>query len=220
MRRNHGGTEQTEDARRSSESPSVKPSVSSVSPWFLFMSSRAALAPCLVALALAACRSGEPAPTGPAASATATVAAPASASSVAAAPRPPASVDPLDEKLRHCPVTVDGARTEIVDADGGVDLVVTAAADAAVAEIRRRAKHLEEFTSDKETGVAHGGGAGGGWMRNCPVVTRDTRITSADVPGGSRLAVRRSGRLTVDELRAETRKRHAALSAPPDASAK
>ena len=122
-----------------------------------------------------------------------------------------APVDPLDEKLRHCPVTVDGARTEITDVTDGIALVVTADADAAVTEILRRAAHLVHFTSGAATGTTHGGGEGGGFMRNCPVVARDTRVTAADVPGGARLTVTPRGALTVDALRADTRRRHAAL---------
>jgi hypothetical protein len=122
--------------------------------------------------------------------------------------------DPLAEKLRHCPVTVDGARTEIRDVAGGVEVIVTAEDAAAVADIRRRAAHLVAFSLGVTAKLAHGNGDGDGFMRNCPVVTRGTEITATAVVGGASLIVRPADRTPVAELRAETRKRHDALIAP------
>jgi hypothetical protein len=165
----------------------------------------------LLALASVACRSGDADPPAPAPSPAASVAAPAATSAA-----PPATApDPLAEKLRHCPLTVEGAATAIADVDGGIELVVTAKDEARALEIRSRVKHLEELTSDKDTGVTHGAGAGGGWMRDCPVVSKDTRVVGADIAGGSRILVRPKGAGSVADLRTETRRRHDALSKRP-----
>lgn len=141
-------------------------------------------------------------------------AAPAAALALDAAPERGGPDDPLAEKLRHCPLTVDGARTTIADVDVGIALTVTADAAPATAEIRRRAAHLVAFTTDQAARKDHGGGDGGGFMRNCPVVVRDTRVDATDVAGGSRLVVRPTGALTVADLRTETRRRHDALVSP------
>jgi hypothetical protein len=122
--------------------------------------------------------------------------------------------DPLAEKLRHCPITVDGVAIALRDVDDGVEWTITATDAAAIDEIRRRAAHLVAFTSGQPRRGEHGGGAGGGFMQNCPVVARSTTIEATDIPGGSRLVVRAGPDLTAPELRAETRRRHAALTAP------
>ncbi len=131
---------------------------------------------------------------------------------VAVAPAP--ADDPMAEKLRHCPVTVDGAAVELRDIDGGIEVIVTAGDAAATADIRRRAAHLVAFSLGQATGGKHGGGDGGGFMRNCPVVTRATQITSTAVPRGASLIVRPTDGSPVADLRAETRRRHDALIAP------
>ncbi|HUQ01116.1 MAG TPA: hypothetical protein VM261_01415 [Kofleriaceae bacterium] len=131
-----------------------------------------------------------------------------------AAPERGGPDDPLAEKLRHCPVTVEGARTTIADVEGGVALTVIADGETAIAEIHRRAAHLVAFTADQAARKDHGGGDGGGFMRNCPVVTRDTRIVAEDVDGGSRLVVQPTTASALAELRAETRRRHDALVNP------
>jgi hypothetical protein len=127
------------------------------------------------------------------------------------------TTDPMDEKMRHCPPAVDGARTAIKDADKGVEVTVTADKDAEVTEIRRRVKHLEEFTRRGKSGtpVKHGGGAGGGWMRNCPIVTKDTLVTGTDVPHGSRILVQPKETTKLAELRAEVRRRYGEMGKPP-----
>jgi hypothetical protein len=132
----------------------------------------------------------------------------------APATAPGGSADPLAEKLRHCPVTVEGASTEIRDTTDGVELLVTAAVADAVARIRARARHLEAFTRGADTGVRHGAGRGGGWMRNCPVVTRDTLVTASDIERGVRIHVRPRDARAVEALRRDTRQRHAGLAAP------
>lgn len=122
--------------------------------------------------------------------------------------------DPMAEKLRHCPTTVPGSVTVLSDVPGGIDVTVTAIAPDVMAEVQRRAAHLVELSAGRAARGEHGGGAGGGFMQNCPVVIRSTSITTADLPDGVRLEVRPRGSLTVDELRADTRRRQAALAGP------
>jgi hypothetical protein len=112
---------------------------------------------------------------------------------VAAAPaidgptvRPP---DDMDEKMRHCPLTVEGATAIYALEPAGTRWEITATAPAATAEIQRRAKHVVEFAAGRSEKGVHGGGQGGGRMRNCPVLTSGVVITETDLPGGARLLV-------------------------------
>ena len=52
-------------------------------------------------------------------------------------------------------------------------------------------------------------------MRNCPVVSRDTLVAGTEVDGGSRILVTPAPAGDVGELRAEVRRRLAALASPP-----
>lgn len=148
----------------------------------------------------------------------ATIAACQAGGEEAAAPRtrPAAPPDPdLAEKLRHCPLTVDGVDVSLTDTEGGIRFALTAASEPAVAEVRRRAHHMAEFTSGRGRDQ-HGGGKGGGFMRNCPVVSKDTSVVASDIERGVVVVVTATQPEAVDELRAETRRRLAALrSAPP-----
>ena len=119
------------------------------------------------------------------------------------APKPP---DEMDEKMRHCPLALDGAVSTLDDIDGGVRFTIKVP-EAAIAEARRRAHHIVDFAA-KRTRDGHGefDGKGGGRMKNCPVVTDHVTITVADVDGGAQLdVVSEPGH--VDELRAESHAR-------------
>ncbi len=122
----------------------------------------------------------------------------------APAHKPP---DEMDEKMRHCPVALDGATSTVEEIDGGVRFTIQVPENE-VAEARRRAGHVVEFAA-KRTRQGHGefDGKGGGRMRNCPVVTDGVTITSTDVPGGARLDVVAVDAAHVDQLRADTRAR-------------
>ena len=119
------------------------------------------------------------------------------------APKPP---DEMDEKMRHCPLAIDGAVSTVEDIDGGVRFIVKVP-DRSIAEARRRAHHLVDFAA-KKTRDGHGefDGKGGGRMKNCPVVTDHVAITVADVDGGAQLdVVGEPGH--IDQLRLESRER-------------
>lgn len=135
--------------------------------------------------------------------------APAPVPSMPAAPV--ATSDPLDEKLRHCPLTVPGAQAEVHDVDGGVELLVHVDA-AELDELTKRVHHIEEFTAKHgQVEGRHGTGKGGGKMQNCPVVTQNTAVEGTAIEGGFRILVRPVDAGDVDSLRAETRRRLAAL---------
>src|SRR5690606_28986073 len=118
------------------------------------------------------------------------------------AKKPP---DEMDERMRHCPLALDGATSTLEDIDGGVRFTIKAP-EAAIAEARRRAHHIVDFAAGK-TRAGHGefDGQGGGHMKNCPVVTDDVSITATDITGGAQLDVKALG--DVARLRAETRAR-------------
>ncbi len=138
-----------------------------------------------------------------------TPAAPPSATPPSAAPlskpaaKPP---DEMDEKMRHCPLALDGATSTLEDIEGGVRFTVQVPENQ-VEEARKRAHHVVDFAA-KRTREGHGGfdAKGGGRMRNCPVVTDEVAISVADVPGGARLDIT-STTNQADTLRAETRAR-------------
>jgi hypothetical protein len=142
---------------------------------------------------------------------------PASPPAPAVASAAPAPADPLAERLRHCPLTVDGTEVAVSDADSGVLFRVKAADGEMRAEVVRRAHHLEEFTRQKGrgTGVAHGKGQGGGWMRDCPIVTKDTLVEAVEVADGVDINVRATSDDDIERLRAESRRRLTALRARP-----
>ena len=107
--------------------------------------------------------------------------------------------------MMHCPCAVPGAKTEVKDIKGGVEVVVTAADESKATEIRRRAKHVVEASKTDPNMVRHtGDGHGGGGLGRCPVVLKDTLITADDVKGGSKLTVRPVRPVDLQWLRKET----------------
>lgn len=134
---------------------------------------------------------------------------PASAPETKAAEATPAAKKPpdeMDERMRHCPVALDGATSTLEDIDGGVRFTVKVP-DREIDEARRRAHHIVDFAA-KRTRAGHGGfdGKGGGRMKNCPVVTDGVTIEATDVPGGAQLDIVADAK-HVAQLRAETRAR-------------
>jgi hypothetical protein len=137
---------------------------------------------------------------------------------VAAAPaidgataRPP---DDMDEKMRHCPLTVDGATATYALEPTGTRWEITASAAGGTAEIQRRAKHIVEFAAGRSEKGVHGGGQGGGRMRNCPVLTSGVVITETDIPGGARLVVAPVTPGDAAQMREDTVARAKAFSFP------
>jgi TusA-related sulfurtransferase len=121
-------------------------------------------------------------------------------------PKPP-EPDPAglkgQNKMMHCPSAAPGSVTAIADSKDGVAITITAkdAKDQkTVDDIRARAKHMTTVatvdpTEFKHTGEGHGGGGGG----KCPVISQETKVTSKDVKGGTKITI-----VPVDPANAET----------------
>lgn len=128
-------------------------------------------------------------------------------------PKPAATAD--RGKMVHCPSAVDGATTDIQDAEGGVVITVSAKDEAKTKEIRERAKFLAEASKTEAPGAKHdGSGAGGGALGRCPVVNRNTTVEAADVEGGSKITVKPKNAAEVDWLRRESRERLKEMGEP------
>lgn len=111
-------------------------------------------------------------------------------------------------KMAHCPNAVAGATTDIKDVPGGVEVTVTSGDAAAMADIRARVTALIEAQKNANPNVKHTGqGEGGGLLGRCPIVLKDTTITTADVANGSKMTVTAKDPQEVDWLRRETRDR-------------
>jgi hypothetical protein len=125
------------------------------------------------------------------------------AATVTSAPEDP---DYLRNKMRYCPVTLAGVTTDIEDIAGGIGFTLHASSPELAAEVESRARELVAFSAGRgfET---HGDGHGGGFMRHCPVVTRDTRITAEAIADGVRIAVTPIDAAHLAEVRAATRER-------------
>jgi hypothetical protein len=99
------------------------------------------------------------------------------------------------------------------DVDGGVELVIRVSSETGRAEIVKRVHRLEGFTRNNGNVTHRGGKKGGGWMRECPVVTKDTLIEATETPDGARIRVSVEDASNVEALRSESRRRLAALRA-------
>jgi TusA-related sulfurtransferase len=110
--------------------------------------------------------------------------------------------------MAHCPNAVTGATTVIADVPGGVEITVTSTDATAMADIRARVQALVVAQKNANPNVKHTGqGEGGGLLGRCPIVLKDTTITTAEVPNGSKMTVAAKDPQEVDWLRRETRDR-------------
>ncbi len=106
--------------------------------------------------------------------------------------------------MMHCPTSVPGAKVAVVDIKDGVEITVTGDSDAVQTEIRKRAQHCVEAAKTDPNSVRHtGDGHGGGGLGLCPIVLKDTLVTSEDVKGGSKLTVRPIKAVDLEWLRKE-----------------
>lgn len=141
----------------------------------------------------------------------------ASAAPTTSASAPPAASSATlspSGKMAHCPNAVTGAKTAIADVPGGVQLTVTGKDPAATADIRARLQALVDAQKNAGTNVKHtGNGEGGGLLGRCPIVLKDTTLTSADVADGSKITVMAKDPSELDWLRRETRDRQEDLEA-------
>ena len=106
--------------------------------------------------------------------------------------------------MSHCPSSVNGAKTSVVDIKDGVEITVVAATDKEATEIRHRAQHLVEASKADPNTVRHtGDGHGGGGLGMCPVVLKDTLVSAEDVKGGTRITLRPIKPVDLEWLRKE-----------------
>ncbi len=131
---------------------------------------------------------------------------PAATGPTAVEPAATKPADDMDEKMRHCPLALAGATVTLAEVADGVQFEVRASG-ATVDEVRKRARHVVEFAAGRSQAGAHGGGQGGGTMRNCPVVTNGVVIREDDIDGGAKLTIMPAVATGLDELRRETRAR-------------
>jgi hypothetical protein len=137
-----------------------------------------------------------------------------------AAPTPSGSAA-APGRMANCPTLVEGGATAIKDIEGGVELTVTAKEEAAIKEIRARARHLAEVSREEAPSGRHNGsGHGGGKSGRCPVITRNTVVTTEDVEGGARITVKPRDVAELDWVRREARERQADPAQPGGRKAK
>lgn len=112
-------------------------------------------------------------------------------------------------EMANCPTSVPGATVAIKDVEGGVEVTVTAKDDTTTASIRERTKKL----AAADRGATDGGakhdhsGSGGGTTGRCTIIMRGTDLTTADVPGGSKITVKAKDKSEIDWVRRETKDR-------------
>ncbi len=118
--------------------------------------------------------------------------------------------------MSNCPTTVPGAEVAIKDVPGGVEMSITAEAESAAKDIRERMNKLAlAARANEEAGVRHSGkGEGGGIYGRCPVVMRNTKLETTDLPKGVRAIVKASDASEIDWLRRETRDRDRQAKTP------
>jgi|GEM_PF-1547125 len=129
-------------------------------------------------------------------------------------------------KMSHCPSAVEGATTVVKNTKDGVAVVVTATAADETKAIRMRTRHLLDIAKAPGPGAAAaaaamshtGEGGGGGGIGRCPVVLKDTSLTSKDVAGGSEIDVKAKKTADVSKLQEEAKERAAKFQLPAGAA--
>lgn len=125
---------------------------------------------------------------------------------------PDEAADTMINKMANCPNAVEGATTEIADAEGAVAMTVTAEGEEAVAEVRKRAAALKEVDDATSPQVEHTGkGTGGGGLGKCPVVMKDTSLAVEEVEGGVTITLTPADAANLEALKTEVTNRHAGM---------
>jgi hypothetical protein len=138
----------------------------------------------------------------------------ASERAMSAAAGPPAeTVPPLD--ALSCPLGVDGARVEITDVDGGVEMTFTSMAR--IEELRERTRRAADLHGPgAQQGVGHRGRHRQGEMAHHGLQAfafPPARITVQDVELGARLQMSAVFPSDVERIRARARERAEAMMA-------
>lgn len=174
---------------------------------------RLALIPALV-LVLAGCPEKKnetpPAPSATATSSAVTAATDAATSAADAAAAAAGDAGAKDAAhMAHCPSAVAGATVAIKDVEGGVEVSITGKDDATTKDIRdRMAKLVAADKAEADAGIKHTGkGEGRGVYGRCTIVMKNTKLETAEIPGGVKATVKAQDKSEVDWLRRETRDR-------------
>ncbi len=101
--------------------------------------------------------------------------------------KPEASTMP--NKQKNCPNTVEGAKTEVAEADGAVVVTVSGEGDA-VKEIQERAKVLAGQQGKDSDKVEHTGEGTGGQAGPCPAFIKDSDSTFEDTDTGVKVTIK------------------------------
>jgi hypothetical protein len=112
-----------------------------------------------------------------------------------------------------CPPASEGARTDVVDVEGGVALDVTGNDVRAAAAIASRTRALLEIVATGRSEIRHTGDGDGPGLGRCPVVVHDAVVTATPIDRGMRILVT-TGPEEVAWLRRETRDRLVELRVP------
>jgi hypothetical protein len=111
--------------------------------------------------------------------------------------------------MANCPSAAPGATVALKDVEGGIEISITAKDEAGTKEIKSRmTKLVEADKNESAAGVKHDhGGSGGGAYGRCTIVMRNTKLETADIPGGVKATVKAKDKTEVDWLRRETKDR-------------
>lgn len=138
--------------------------------------------------------------------------APAGAGALTAANVPAGVAAAEAERMPHCPSVVTGATTTVIEVPDGIELRITARGDQ-TQEVRRRASSLASAAADTR-GKHRATGELNARFGRCPVVMRNTKIETREIPGGIAIVVKPSNVSELGWVRRETEARAAQLSAP------
>lgn len=138
--------------------------------------------------------------------------APAGEGTLTAANVPAGPAAAQAERMPRCPNVVPGAATVVAEVPDGVELRITAEGDGQN-EIRQRANALASAADDTR-GKHQANGAVNARFGRCPVVMRNTKLETREIPGGVAIVVKPSNASELAWLRREVEVRSAQLAAP------
>jgi len=141
----------------------------------------------------------------------------------APAETPPATAEPaageapaMANKMRRCPSAVSGAETKVEEGKGTVVLTVTAKEPAQVAEIQKRAEHLDKVEGAPDAEIKHTGqGTGGGASGKCPVVMTDVTLEVEEQTDGVKITLTPKDASKASELARTASDRVNAMASAP-----
>ncbi len=138
--------------------------------------------------------------------------APAGEGSLTAANIPAGPAAAQAERMPRCPNVVQGATTVVTEVPDGIELRITADGDRQD-EIRRRATALASAAEDTR-GKHQANGAMNARFGRCPVVMRNTKLETREIPGGIAVVVKPQNVRELGWLRREVEARAAQVASP------